>query len=131
MADIERTRMLNEDSPDRRIEREGSRESDHDDRDRRRRGSSYERDLKRESRRYSPYPSSREERDSARSKTTSAFGNKVENRIFVSNLRYTVKWQDLKDYFKKGSLSVVFLIGFRLQNVSNVGFNSSVDIFHR
>lgn len=97
MADLDRSLALHEDSPDRRNEREGSRESDQDDRDRRRRGSSYERDLKRESRRYSPYPS-KEERNS---RGTAGSGDKAENRIFISNLRYTVKWQDLKDHFKK------------------------------
>ena len=88
-----------DDSPvdhDPRNEREGSRESDHDDRDRRRRGGGYERDLRRENRRYTPYPS-HDERSSRRP----ASGGK-ECRVYVWNLPYAVKWQDLKDFMKKG-----------------------------
>ena len=108
MADLDRSLALHEDSPDRRNEREGSRESDQDDRDRRRRGSSYERDLKRESRRYSPYPSKDERESRSNTRGTAGSGDKAENRIFISNLRYTVKWQDLKDHFKKGLYTFYF-----------------------
>ena len=95
-----------DDSPgdhDLRNEREGSRESDHDDRDRRRRGGEYERDLRRENRRYAPYPS-RDERSSSRRQSGS--GGK-ECRVYVWNLSYAVKWQDLKDFMKKGNAIIV------------------------
>ena len=96
-----------DDSPgdhDLRNEREGSRESDHDDRDRqRRRGGEYERDLRRENRRYAPYPS-RDERSSSRRQSGS--GGK-ECRVYVWNLSYAVKWQDLKDFMKKGNTIIV------------------------
>lgn len=85
-----------------RNEREGSRESDHDDRDRRRRGGGYERDLRRESRRFAPYPSG----DERSGKRQSGSGGK-ENRVYVWNLPYSVKWQDLKDFMKKGTLDTV------------------------
>ena len=91
-----------DDSPidgDPRNEREGSRESDHDDRDRRRRGGGYERDLRRENRRYAPYPSADERSNSRRQ---SGSGGK-ECRVYVWNLPYSVKWQDLKDFMKKGN----------------------------
>ena len=90
-----------EDSPvdtDFRNEREGSRESDHDDRDRRRRGGGYERDLRRENRRYAPYSTDE------RSRRQSGSGGK-ECRVYVWNLPYTVKWQDLKDFMKKGNFA--------------------------
>lgn len=77
-----------------RNEREGSRESDHDDRDRRRRGGGYERDLRRENRRYAPY--SQDERSSKRPSGSSG----KECRVYVWNLPYNVKWQDLKDFMK-------------------------------
>ena len=96
-----------DDSPidhDSRNEREGSRESDHDDRDQRRRGGGYERDLRRESRRFAPYPS-QDERSSSRGQSGS--GGK-ECRVYVWNLPYQVRWQDLKDYMKKGT--VTFLL---------------------
>lgn len=80
-----------------RNEREGSRDSDHDDRDRRRRGGGYERDLRRESRRYAPYPS-QDERSSKRQSGSSG----KECRVYVWNLPYNVKWQDLKDFMKSG-----------------------------
>ena len=89
---------------DSRNEREGSRESDHDDRDQRRRGGGYERDLRRESRRFAPYPS-QDERSSSRGQSGS--GGK-ECRVYVWNLPYQVRWQDLKDYMKKGT--VTFLL---------------------
>lgn len=95
-----------DDSPidgDPRNEREGSRESDHDDRDRRRRGGGYERDLRRENRRYAPYPSADERSNSRRQ---SGSGGK-ECRVYVWNLPYSVKWQDLKDFMKKGNSAVV------------------------
>ena len=85
-----------------RNEREGSRESDHDDRDRRRRGGGYERDLRRESRRYAPYPS-QDERSGRRQSGSSG----KECRVYVWNLPYTVKWQDLKDFMKKGSFVAI------------------------
>ena len=79
-----------------RNEREGSRDSDHDDRDRRRRGGGYERDLRRENRRYAPY--SQDERSSKRPSGSSG----KECRVYVWNLPYNVKWQDLKDFMKTG-----------------------------
>lgn len=85
-----------------RNEREGSRESDHDDRDRRRRGGGYERDLRRESRRYAPYPS----QDERSGRRQSGSGGK-ECRVYVWNLPYTVKWQDLKDFMKKGTFVAI------------------------
>lgn len=99
-----------DDSPvdhDSRNEREGSRESDHDDRDQRRRGGGYERDLRRESRRFAPYPS-QDERSSSRGQSGS--GGK-ECRVYVWNLPYQVRWQDLKDYMKKaGEVGFVDII---------------------
>ncbi|XP_073251535.1 myelin expression factor 2-like [Porites lutea] len=99
-----------DDSPidgDPRNEREGSRESDHDDRDRRRRGGGYERDLRRENRRYAPYPSADERSNSRRQ---SGSGGK-ECRVYVWNLPYSVKWQDLKDFMKKvGDVGYVDII---------------------
>jgi len=108
-----------EDSPidaESRNEREGSRESDHDDRDRRRRGGAYERDLRRESRRYAPYPSQDE-----RSRRQSGSGGK-ECRVYVWNLPYTVKWQDLKDFMKKGSIAFVCFT-MKSKNTSSFQFN--------
>lgn len=98
-----------DDSPadqDSRNVREGSRESDHDDRDRRRRGGEYERDLRRENRRFAPYPSRSDERSSSRRQSGS--GGK-ECRVYVWNLSYAVKWQDLKDFMKKGNIIIVVI----------------------
>ncbi|XP_068736387.1 myelin expression factor 2-like [Montipora capricornis] len=102
MADIEEVNYPSggrrADSPvdiESRNEREGSRESDHDDRDRRRRGGGYERDLRRENRRYAPYPS-QDERSGRRQSGSSG----KECRVYVWNLPYNVKWQDLKDFMK-------------------------------
>lgn len=100
-----------DDSPidhDARNEREGSRESDHDDRDQRRRGGGYERDLRRESRRFAPYPS-QDERSSSRGQSGS--GGK-ECRVYVWNLPYQVRWQDLKDYMKKGIVTFLLFTPF-------------------
>ena len=104
MADIEEVNYPSggrrADSPvdiESRNEREGSRESDHDDRDRRRRGGGYERDLRRENRRYAPYPS-QDERSGRRQSGSSG----KECRVYVWNLPYNVKWQDLKDFMKTG-----------------------------
>lgn len=105
------------DSPgdhDSRNEREGSRESDHDDRDRRRRGGGYERDTRRENRRFAPYPS-QDDRSSSRRQSGGSGGK--ECRVYVWNLPYTIKWQDLKDFMKKGItgsilLCCVALLGF-------------------
>ena len=100
-----------DDSPvdhDSRNEREGSRESDHDDRDQRRRGGGYERDLRRESRRFAPYPS-QDERSSSRGQSGS--GGK-ECRVYVWNLPYQVRWQDLKDYMKKGIVTFLLFTPF-------------------
>lgn len=105
-----------EDSPadaDSRNEREGSRESDHDDRDRRRRGGGYERDLRRENRRFAPYPSA-DERSSSRRQSGSSG---KECRVYVWNLPYSVKWQDLKDHMKKGSIDFA---GFSKSNKAHV-----------
>ena len=98
-----------DDSPvdhDSRNEREGSRESDHDDRDRRRRGGGYERDLRRENRRFAPYPS-QDERSSSRRQSG---GGGKECRVYVWNLPYSAKWQDLKDFMKKGIITVFLIV---------------------
>ena len=97
-----------DDSPvdhDSRNDREGSRESDHDDRDQRRRGGGYERDLRRENRRFAPYPSQDE-----RSNSRGGGGGGKECRVYVWNLPYQVKWQDLKDYMKKGIVGKLTLL---------------------
>lgn len=70
-------------------EREGNK-------DRRKRGGSYERDLRRESRRFTPY--SKDDRN-----RSSRHERGKECRIYVSNLPYNTKWQDIKDFFKKGT----------------------------
>ena len=104
-----------------RNEREGSRESDHDDRDRRRRGGGYERDLRRESRRYAPYPS-QEERSGRRQSGSSG----KECRVYVWNLPYTVKWQDLKDFMKKGTF--VAINGVVLWGMASVSYIKRVSL---
>ena len=81
-----------------RDDREGSRESDRDDRERIRKGSSYERERK-ESNRYAPYSTSKTDRDRAKKRDS-----RKENRVYVSNLPFSLKWQDLKDHMKKGML---------------------------
>ena len=80
-----------------RDDREGSRESDRDDdRERIRKGGSFERERK-ESNRYSPYPTSKSDRERAKKSSS-----RKENRVYVSNLPFSIKWQDLKDHMKKG-----------------------------
>ena len=65
-------------------------------------GGSYERDLHRESRRFAPY--SKEDRGRNRS----SHGEKgKECRVYVTNIPYGAKWQNVKDFFKKSM--VLFL----------------------
>ena len=59
--------------------------------------SNFERERKTESShssRYHPYSTSRQDRESRSSKR--------ENRVYVYNLPFSLKWQDLKDHMKKG-----------------------------
>jgi hypothetical protein len=109
--------------PDTRDHREGSRDSDQEESDGRRRGG-FERDLRsdRESRRYAPYSTN------SRSKGRISSSALKDHRIYVSNIPYNIRWQDLKDYMKKGewntcrSLPIVhghvnfFLMTFCVEN---------------
>lgn len=83
-----------------RDQREGSKDSDQEEGEGRRRGG-FERDLRsdRENRRFTPYSTSR-------SKGRVSSSALKEYRVYVSNIPYNVRWQDLKDYMKKSKFNV-------------------------
>ncbi|EDO45532.1 predicted protein [Nematostella vectensis] len=88
---------------DSRHQREGSRDSDREDSDSRRRGGNFERnDLKRDrestSRRYTPYDTNRRSRSSGA----------PEKKVFVSNIPFESRWQNLKDHMNKVVGDVAF-----------------------
>jgi hypothetical protein len=67
------------------------------------RRSNFERERKLDSThssRYQPYSTSRPDRESRSSKK--------EHRVYVYNLPFSLKWQDLKDHMKKGMFSDAF-----------------------
>ncbi|XP_031563913.1 myelin expression factor 2-like isoform X2 [Actinia tenebrosa] len=85
-----------------REQREESKDSDQEESEGRRRGG-FERDLRsdRENRRFTPYSTSR-------SKGRVSSSALKDYRVYVSNIPYNVRWQDLKDYMKKvGEVSFV------------------------
>ena len=61
--------------------------------------------------RYQPYSTSRPDRESR--------SGKKENRVYVYNLPFSLKWQDLKDHMKKG-MFVAMQMRFVLKNESEL-----------
>lgn len=74
-----------------------NKDSDQEDGEGRKRGGNFERDLRgeRESRRYAPYSTG------GRAKGRVSSSANKDLRIYISNIPYTTRWQDLKDYMKK------------------------------
>lgn len=91
-----------------------SKDSDQEDSEGRRRGGSFERDLRgeRESRRYAPYSTG------ARGKGRVSSSALKELRIYVSNIPYTTRWQELKDYMKKGKSEFILNVGQNLLSLT-------------